>query len=157
MLSHDSRGRLRRGRLVCWLLPELHGSYEELPTNLLDYAVRDRRWMRAPAACPPDRRARPNRIRPPALGMGIFAYLAAPLWLAMLMLSSAMVVDHPATWRYLFRAEGGSFSVAAISLAGDSRAVGMTRSCCWPQTAGPQLRAGVDAQRARSAAAPPWC
>ena len=28
------------------------------------------------------------------LGMGIFAYLASPLWLAMLMLSSAMVVDH---------------------------------------------------------------
>ena len=29
--------------------------------------------------------------------MGIFAYLASPLWLAMLMLSSAMVVDHRIT------------------------------------------------------------
>jgi membrane glycosyltransferase len=31
------------------------------------------------------------------LGMGIFAYLASPLWLAMLMLSSAMVIDHEIT------------------------------------------------------------
>jgi membrane glycosyltransferase len=28
------------------------------------------------------------------LGMGIFAYLASPLWLAMLLLSSTLVVDH---------------------------------------------------------------
>ena len=28
------------------------------------------------------------------LGMGIFAYLASPLWLAMLLLSSSLVVDH---------------------------------------------------------------
>ena len=47
ILSHDfvEAAFLRRGGWHCWLLPELHGSYEELPTNLLDYAVRDRRWM----------------------------------------------------------------------------------------------------------------
>ena len=47
----DPEPRFRRGglpaprRLVLLALPELRGSYEELPSNLLDYAVRDRRWM----------------------------------------------------------------------------------------------------------------
>ena len=97
ILSHDfvEAAFLRRGGWYCWLLPELHGSYEELPTNLLDYAVRDRRWMQGNL-----QHARligqrglhaMSRLH---LGMGIFAYLASPLWLAMLMLSSAMVVDH---------------------------------------------------------------
>jgi membrane glycosyltransferase len=36
------------------------------------------------------------------LAMGIFAYLASPLWLAMLMLSSAMVVDHRITGDVFF-------------------------------------------------------
>jgi membrane glycosyltransferase len=96
ILSHDfvEAAFLRRGGWYCWLLPELRGSYEELPTNLLDYAVRDRRWMQGNL-----QHARligqrglhaMSRLH---LGMGIFAYLASPLWLAMLMLSSAMVVE----------------------------------------------------------------
>ena len=100
ILSHDfvEAAFLRRGGWYCWLLPELRGSYEELPTNLLDYAVRDRRWMQGNL-----QHARliagrglhaMSRLH---LGMGIFAYLASPLWLAMLMLSSAMVVDHQLT------------------------------------------------------------
>ncbi len=100
ILSHDfvEAAFLRRGGWYCWLLPELHGSYEELPTNLLDYAVRDRRWMQgnlqhARLIAEPGLH-RMSRLH---LGMGIFAYLASPLWLAMLMLSSAMVVDHQLT------------------------------------------------------------
>jgi membrane glycosyltransferase len=100
ILSHDfvEAAFLRRGGWYCWLLPELHGSYEELPTNLLDYAVRDRRWMQgnlqhARLIAGPGLH-RMSRLH---LGMGIFAYLASPLWLAMLMLSSAMVVDHQLT------------------------------------------------------------
>ena len=100
ILSHDfvEAAFLRRGGWYCWLLPELHGSYEELPTNILDYAVRDRRWMQGNL-----QHARllgqpglhwMSRLH---LGLGIFAYLASPLWLAMLMLSSAMVVDHRLT------------------------------------------------------------
>jgi membrane glycosyltransferase len=100
ILSHDfvEAAFLRRGGWYCWLLPELRGSYEELPTNLLDYAMRDRRWMQgnlqhARLICA--RGLHPmSRLH---LGMGIFAYLASPLWLAMLMLSSAMVVDHELT------------------------------------------------------------
>jgi membrane glycosyltransferase len=100
ILSHDfvEAAFLRRGGWYCWQLPELRGSYEELPTNLLDYAVRDRRWMQgnlqhARLIAQPGLH-RMSRLH---LGMGIFAYLASPLWLAMLMLSSAMVVDHQLT------------------------------------------------------------
>jgi membrane glycosyltransferase len=100
ILSHDfvEAAFLRRGGWLCWLLPELRGSFEELPSNLLDYAVRDRRWMQGNLQ-------HARLIADPGLhwmsrlhlGMGIFAYLASPLWLAMLMLSSAMVVDHQLT------------------------------------------------------------
>jgi membrane glycosyltransferase len=100
IMSHDfvEAAFLRRRGWYCWLLPELRGSYEELPTNLLDYAVRDRRWMQGNLQ-------HTRLIADPGLhwmsrlhlGMGIFAYAASPLWLAMLMLSSAMVVDHQLT------------------------------------------------------------
>ncbi|SKA30274.1 membrane glycosyltransferase [Enhydrobacter aerosaccus] len=96
ILSHDfvEAAFMRRGGWYVWLLPELHGSYEELPTNLLDYALRDRRWMQGNL-----QHARllgtrglhwVSRLH---LGMGIFAYLASPLWLALLLLSTAIVID----------------------------------------------------------------
>ena len=96
ILSHDfvEAAFIRRGGWYVWLLPELHGSYEELPSNLLDYALRDRRWMQGNL-----QHARllgapglhwMSRLH---LALGIFAYLASPLWLAMLTLSSAIVVD----------------------------------------------------------------
>jgi membrane glycosyltransferase len=105
ILSHDfvEAAYLRRGGWHCWLLPELHGSYEEVPTNLLDYAVRDRRWVQGNL-----QHARliggrglhwMSRLH---LGMGIFAYVASPLWLAMLLLSSSLVVDHTLTGDVFF-------------------------------------------------------
>ncbi len=100
ILSHDfvEAAFLRRGGWHCWLLPELRGSFEEVPSNLLDYAARDRRWVQGNL-----QHARllalpglhwMSRLH---LAMGIFAYLASPLWLLLLMLSSAMVVDHQLT------------------------------------------------------------
>jgi membrane glycosyltransferase len=100
ILSHDfvEAAFLRRGGWHCWLLPELRGSYEELPSNLLDYAVRDRRWVQgnlqhARLLFLPGLHGM-SRLH---LAMGIFAYLASPLWLILLTLSSAMVVDHQLT------------------------------------------------------------
>jgi membrane glycosyltransferase len=100
ILSHDfvEAAYLRRGGWYCWMLPELRGSYEEVPTNLLDYAVRDRRWVQGNL-----QHARlidekglhaMSRLH---FGMGIFAYLASPLWLLMLLLSSSLVVDQKLT------------------------------------------------------------
>jgi membrane glycosyltransferase len=100
ILSHDfvEAAFLRRGGWYCWLLPELHGSYEEVPTNLLDYAVRDRRWVQgnlqhARLLGTPGLHAM-SRLH---LTLGIFAYLASPLWLLLLMVSSAMVIDYQLT------------------------------------------------------------
>ena len=84
ILSHDfvEAAYLRRGGWHCWMLPELRGSYEEVPTNLLDYAVRDRRWVQGNlqhARLIGERGLHGmSRLH---LGMGIFAYLASPLWL----------------------------------------------------------------------------
>ena len=69
-----------------------------VPSNLLDYAVRDRRWVQgnlqhARLLFTPGLHLM-SRLH---LGMGIFAYLASPLWLLLLTLSSAMVVDHQLT------------------------------------------------------------
>lgn len=100
ILSHDfvEAAYLRRGGWHCWMLPGLRGSYEEVPTNLLDYAVRDRRWVQGNlqhARLIGERGLHwMSRLH---LGMGIFAYLASPLWLLMLLLSSSLVVDHTLT------------------------------------------------------------
>ena len=46
ILSHDfvEAALLQRAGWSVWLLPELGGSYEELPANLRGYLARDRRW-----------------------------------------------------------------------------------------------------------------
>jgi len=96
ILSHDfvEAAFLRRKGWYCWLLPELRGSYEELPTNLLDYALRDRRWMQGNLQ-------HTRLLAWPGLhwmsrlhlAMGIFAYVASPVWMGMLLLSGAIVID----------------------------------------------------------------
>jgi membrane glycosyltransferase len=46
ILSHDfvEAALLQRAGWSVWLVPELGGSYEELPANLRGYLARDRRW-----------------------------------------------------------------------------------------------------------------
>lgn len=46
ILSHDfvEAALMRRGGWAVYLLPEVEGSYEEMPGNVLDFAKRDRRW-----------------------------------------------------------------------------------------------------------------
>lgn len=46
ILSHDfvEAALMRRGNWHVYLLPDLEGSYEGVPANMLDFAKRDRRW-----------------------------------------------------------------------------------------------------------------
>lgn len=46
ILSHDfvEAALIRRAGYTVWLVPELEGSYEQVPPNLIDYVGRDRRW-----------------------------------------------------------------------------------------------------------------
>jgi membrane glycosyltransferase len=87
ILSHDfvEAALLRRGGWDVWLLPQLGGSYEELPANLIDYARRDRRWAQGNLQ-------HLRLLATPGLHgvsrlhllFGAVAYLASLFWLLML-------------------------------------------------------------------------
>lgn len=91
ILSHD----FVEGALICsggykvWFVPELAGSYEEMPANIIDYAKRDRRWCQGNIQH--SRLLGLSILKPMGrlhLGMGFFSYLTSPLWLALLVLST---------------------------------------------------------------------
>jgi membrane glycosyltransferase len=91
IMSHDfvEAALLRRAGWSVWLVPEIGGSYEELPPTISDYAKRDRRWclgnlqhvrlLAAKGLCPV------SRLH---LACGAFSYLASPMWLLLLLLTT---------------------------------------------------------------------
>jgi membrane glycosyltransferase len=91
IMSHDfvEAALLRRAGWSVWLVPELGGSYEELPPTISDYAKRDRRWclgnlqhvrlLAAKGLCPVSRAH---------MAAGAFSYLASPMWLLLLLLTT---------------------------------------------------------------------
>jgi membrane glycosyltransferase len=93
ILSHDfiEAAFMRRGGFEVRQLPELSGSWEELPANMLDFAARDRRWTQGnlqhsrllgwPGLHPL------SRIH---LLTGIVSYVSSLMWLALLLLSSVL-------------------------------------------------------------------
>jgi membrane glycosyltransferase len=92
ILSHDfvEAALLQRAGWSVWLLPELGGSYEELPANLRAYVARDRRWcqgnlqhVRLLAA---KGLAAVSRLH---LGLGAMSYVVSLLWLLLLVLATA--------------------------------------------------------------------
>jgi membrane glycosyltransferase len=90
ILSHDfvEAALLARGGYRVRLDPDLDGSYEEAPSNLLEYAKRDRRWCQGNLQhgrliTAPQMNAW-SRI---ALVSGIMAYAASPIWLMFLIVS----------------------------------------------------------------------
>ncbi|GGD04800.1 glucans biosynthesis glucosyltransferase MdoH [Aureimonas glaciei] len=90
ILSHDfvEAALLARGGYRVRLDPDLEGSYEEAPSNLLEYAKRDRRWCQGNLqhgrliAAP-----QLNLWSRIALVCGIMAYVASPIWLMFLIVS----------------------------------------------------------------------
>ncbi|MET3925051.1 glucans biosynthesis glucosyltransferase MdoH [Devosia sp. 2618] len=100
ILSHDyvEAALLARAGWKVQVDPALEGSYEEGPENLLEYAKRDRRW------CQGNMQHR-RLVMAPGLKFwsrftfvqGIMAYMAAPLWLALLFasISAAVFPDQP--------------------------------------------------------------
>jgi membrane glycosyltransferase len=91
IMSHDfvEAALLRRAGWSVWLVPELGGSYEELPPTISDYAKRDRRWclgnlqhvrLLAAKGLTPISRLH--------LAAGAFSYLASPMWLLLLLLTT---------------------------------------------------------------------
>jgi membrane glycosyltransferase len=98
ILSHDfvEAAFMRRAGWKVYLASELLGSYEELPSSLINYAARDRRWCQGNL-----QHARllftpgfhiVNRIH---LLMGVMSYVASPLWLLLLALSTVEgLIEH---------------------------------------------------------------
>jgi membrane glycosyltransferase len=94
ILSHDfvEAALMRKAGWQVWLAPDLEGSYEEGPPTLIDSAKRDRRWCQGNMQhnwLLFARGFRPiNRVH---LFLGIMGYVASPLWLLFLLLSSINV------------------------------------------------------------------
>lgn len=96
IMSHDfvEAAFLRRAGWSVRMLPTLGGSWEEAPPSLLDAAARDRRWaqgniqhlgvIRAAGLSAPSRTH---------LAIGIFSYLASPIWLALIVVGLAVTVQ----------------------------------------------------------------
>jgi membrane glycosyltransferase len=92
ILSHDFVEAALMGRMgyEVWLVPQLGGSWEQAPSNLLDALQRDRRWCQgnlqnlrlvAEPGWRPAHRA--------MFAVGAFSYGVAPLWLAFMALGFA--------------------------------------------------------------------
>ena len=94
ILSHDfvEAAFMRRAGLQVWMLADLTGSWEEVPSNVIDYAARDRRWAQGNlqhlGLLPMRGLHWLSRIH---LVTGVLSYITSPMWLAVLVLSSIVV------------------------------------------------------------------
>jgi membrane glycosyltransferase len=94
ILSHDfvEAAFMRRAGLKVWLLTDLGGSFEEVPSNVVDFAARDRRWAQGNlqhlGLLPTRGLHWLSRLH---LITGVLSYATSPLWLAALLLSSIVV------------------------------------------------------------------
>jgi membrane glycosyltransferase len=84
ILSHDfvEAAMMGRAGYEVWLAPDLEGSWEQLPPNLLDELDRDRRWCRgnlqnAQLIAEPGWRP----VHRVMFGVGTLSYLMGPVWL----------------------------------------------------------------------------
>ena len=82
---------MRRAGYQVWLAADVTGSWEEVPSNTIDYAARDRRWaqgnMQHLGLLPMRGLHWLSRIH---LITGVLSYASSPIWLVVLMLSSVI-------------------------------------------------------------------
>jgi membrane glycosyltransferase len=93
ILSHDfvEAAFMRRAGYEVWLLPDLEGSWEEVPSNVIDYAARDRRWAQGNLQhwkVMPMRGL--NWLSRLHMLTGILSYGTSPIWLTVLVLSTVL-------------------------------------------------------------------
>jgi membrane glycosyltransferase len=92
ILSHDfvEAALMRRAGYHTWLVPELGGSYEQQPPNLLEELKRDRRWCQgnlqnARLIAEPGL----HGVHRAMLATGAMAYASAPLWMLSVAIGAA--------------------------------------------------------------------
>jgi membrane glycosyltransferase len=94
ILSHDfvEAAFMRRAGYQVWLAADVGGSWEEVPSNVIDYAARDRRWAQGNlqhlGLLPMRGLHWLSRIH---LITGVLSYASSPIWLVVLTLSSIIV------------------------------------------------------------------
>jgi membrane glycosyltransferase len=137
ILSHDfvEAALMRRAGWEVWLVPDIEGSYEQLPPHLLDELQRDRRWCQGnlqnarliaePGLLP---------VHRAMFATGVMAYASAPLWLAYVvlgLLSGAAPVEMTDPGELLLWALTGVMlflprvlAVVAVLLRGEQAAFG---------------------------------
>lgn len=96
ILSHDfvEAAFLRRAGQDVWIYPEGTGSYEQVPTNILDHIIRDQRWcqgnfqhMRLVSEKGLKKVSRIHML------MGAMSYGSSYLWMLLLLMSAFLVTE----------------------------------------------------------------
>jgi len=93
ILSHDfvEAAFMRRAGYEVWLVPDLEGSWEEVPSNIIDFAARDRRWAQGNlqhcSVMPMRGLHWLNRLH---MLTGVLSYATSPIWMAVLVVSSIL-------------------------------------------------------------------
>lgn len=120
ILSHDfvEAALMLRGGWSVWLLPQAvtAGSYEEVPSNIVDFAQRDRRWCQGNLQHLKLWSA--SGLRPLSrlhLTMGVLAYVSPLLWLMLLVLSMFSIVQEAVVPATYFSGEPSLFPVWPVS------------------------------------------
>jgi membrane glycosyltransferase len=112
ILSHDivEAAFMRRAGYQTWLVPDIAGSWEEVPTNVIDFAARDRRWAQGNlqhlGVMPMRGLHWLSRIH---MLTGVLSYASSPMWLLVLILSSILTSIEAVTGHQYFQA--GSHSL----------------------------------------------
>lgn len=123
ILCHDivEGALLRRAGWEVRLLPEMGGTWEEMPTNLIDLLGRERRWCQGNLQ---HIRVLPMRGLLGAsrwhLGVGILGYCVYPLWIAFLGLGTWQAVRSGELGLIGYGLDGGNaaaWSLAALVIA----------------------------------------
>jgi membrane glycosyltransferase len=112
ILSHDivEAAFIRRAGFQVWLVPDIGGSWEEIPSNVIDFAARDRRWAQGNlqhlGVVPMRGLHWLSRIH---MLTGILGYMTSPLWLMVLILSSIVTCIEAVTGHQYFQT--GTYSL----------------------------------------------
>src|ERR1019366_1861700 len=107
ILSHDigEAALMRRASYRIWLVPDIAGSWEEVPTNVIDFAARDRRWAQGNlqhlGVMPMRGLHWLSRIH---MLTGVLSYVTSPMWLLVLILSSIVTSIEAVTGHQYFQA-----------------------------------------------------
>ncbi|MBC7514767.1 MAG: glucans biosynthesis glucosyltransferase MdoH [Herminiimonas sp.] len=94
ILSHDfvEAALMRRAGWAVWIAYDLDGSYEEMPSSLLEELKRDRRWCHGNLMNFRLFTARGmHPVHRAVFATGVMAYLSAPLWFLFLALSTVLL------------------------------------------------------------------